>query len=240
MWSLRLCSPLPCVASSCRSSTLRCLSPHSRRLPLWHVTYCGYAHLVHFRTSCVPPSARRDSTIHGCCASIRWSHRRSWRTSRGASLRRDVRLRAPLRRVIRLSRRSTRHYCRQVLLVLDLLAGVTGTGGVPKTDQAFSLVSLGMARGVEEKGDPRTDHSLCMNACASADSPHPGGLATQTATPVSPACTDLGVSTAFSRDSEVRDGCPRSADVSVLPDGLDHYFARSRSSRCIPEFGRVF
>ena len=29
-----------------------------------------------------------------------------------------------------------------------------------------------------------------------------------------------GIFTAFSRDSEVRDGCPSSADVSVLPDGL--------------------
>ena len=121
MWSLRLLLPLLlCFSSSGRSSTLRCLPPHSRRLLLWHVTYCGYAHSVRFRTSCVPPSARRDLTIHGCFASTRWSHRRSWRTSWGASLRRDVRLRAPLRRVIRLSRRSTRHYCRQVHLVLDL------------------------------------------------------------------------------------------------------------------------
>ena len=50
-------------------------------------------------------------------------------------------------------------------------------------------------------------------------SPLTGGLATQTAIP-SPACTDLGISTGFSRDSEVRDGCPISAEVPVLPDGL--------------------
>ena len=98
--------------------------------------------------------------------------------------------------------------------------GPSWTAGA-KTDQASSSNSPGMARGLEEKGgDPRTYHSLCMNACASADSPHPGGLATQTATPVSPASTDLGVSTAFSRDSEVRDECPSSAEVSVHPDGL--------------------
>ena len=77
-------------------------------------------------------------------------------------------------------------------------AGDTGTGGVPKTDQDYSSNSVGMARGVQEKGgDPRTDHSLCSNFGASADSPHSGRLATQTAIPVSPACTDLGVSTAF-------------------------------------------
>ena len=51
-------------------------------------------------------------------------------------------------------------------------------------------------------------------------SPHSGGgLATQTATP-SPACTDPEISADFSRDSEVRDGCPSSAVVSELPDGL--------------------
>ena len=169
MWSLRpLLSLLPCVASSGRSSTLRCLSPHSRRLLLWQVTYCGYAHWVHFGTNCVPPSVRRDSTTRGGSASTRWSHRRSWRTSGGASLRRDVRLRAPLRRVIRLSRRSTRHYCRQVHLVLDLSwtagAGDTGTGGVPKTDQASSSNSLGMARGV---------HSGCIISPSALNSEPP-------------------------------------------------------------------
>ena len=55
-------------------------------------------------------------------------------------------------------------------------AGDTGTGGVPRTDQASSSNFLGMARGVEEKGgDPRTDHSLCSNSCVGADSRQSGG-----------------------------------------------------------------
>ena len=96
---------------------------------------------------------------------------------------------------------------------------VTGKGGDPRTDH-FPLA--GMTHGAHEGGgDPRTDHTLSggIARIIVGVSPHSGGLATQTATP-SPACTDLGISTDFSRDSEVRDGCPSSADVSVLPDGL--------------------
>ena len=90
------------------------------------------------------------------------------------------------------------------------LFGSVSAGGDPKTDHASSICLVG--------GDPRTDLSVRSNARASADSPHPGGLATQTATPVSPVCTVLGVSTAFTHDSEVRDECPSSAEVSVHPD----------------------
>ena len=96
----------------------------------------------------------------------------------------------------------------------------TGKGGDPRTDH-FPVA--GMTHGTHEGGgDPRTDHSLSVGTARIlvGVSPHSGRLATQTATP-SPACTDLGISTAFSRDSEVRDGCPSSADVSVLPDGLE-------------------
>ena len=92
------------------------------------------------------------------------------------------------------------------------LFGSVSAGGDPKTDHASSICLVG--------GDPRTDLSVQSNACVGADSPHPGGLATQTATPVSPACTVLGVSTAFTHDSEVRDECPSSAEVSVHHDGL--------------------
>ena len=100
-------------------------------------------------------------------------------------------------------------------------AGVaeTGKGGDPRTDHSLPV---GVAHGIHEGGgDPRTDHSLSggIARILVGVSPHSGELATQTATP-SPACTDLGISTDFSRDSEVRDGCPSSADVSVLPDGL--------------------
>ena len=93
--------------------------------------------------------------------------------------------------------------------------GVFGShspGSDPKTDHASSMSLV--------CGDPRTDLCVQSKACVSADSPHPGGLATQTATPVSPACTDLGVSTASTHDPEVRDGCPSSAEISVHIDGL--------------------
>ena len=92
---------------------------------------------------------------------------------------------------------------------------VTGRGGDPRTDH-FPL-----AGAHEGGGDPRTDHALSDGIARFlvGVSPHSGGLATQTATP-SPACTDPGISADFSRDSEVRDGCPSSAVVSELPDGL--------------------
>ena len=73
-------------------------------------------------------------------------------------------------------------------------------------------------------GDPRTDHSLSVGMARRASvilvgvSPHPGGLATQTAIP-SPACTDLGISTELAHDDELRDGCPSIAEDSVHPDG---------------------
>ena len=92
------------------------------------------------------------------------------------------------------------------------LFGSLSAGGDPKTDHASSTCLVG--------GDPRTDLSVQSNACVGADSLHPGGRATQTATLVSPACTDLGVSAAFTHDSEIRDECPSSAEVSVHPDGL--------------------
>ena len=91
------------------------------------------------------------------------------------------------------------------------LFGSVSAGGDPKTDHASSICLVG--------GD-RTDLSFQSIACVGAASPQPGGLATQTATPVSPACTALGVTTALTHDSEVRDEFPSSAEVSENRDGL--------------------
>ena len=87
-------------------------------------------------------------------------------------------------------------------------------GGDPRTDQEICVEPSSVVTG----GDPKTDHSLFVGM-ACVDSPLTGGLATQTAT-TSPACTDHGISSAFSRDSEVRDGCSSSAEVSEYRDGL--------------------
>ena len=73
-------------------------------------------------------------------------------------------------------------------------------------------------------GDPKTDLSLHSNAGANVDSPQPGGLATQTANLVSPACTVLGLSTAVTHDSELRDEFP---SISQGPDPRDDAFPRS-------------
>ena len=99
---------------------------------------------------------------------------------------------------------------------------MTERSGDPKTDHA-SLVT-------DKGGDPKTDHSLRVSACLGGDSAHLGGLATQTASPDSPACTVLAVSRAdYSEHADgfsttdfpaVRDGFPSSAEVSESRDGL--------------------
>ena len=91
-------------------------------------------------------------------------------------------------------------------------------GGVPRTDQEICVEASSVATG----GDPKTDHSLFVGM-ACVDSPLRGGLATQTATP-SPACTDHA---AFSRVSEVRDGCPSTAEIPDIRDGLTIIVGRS-------------
>ena len=113
----------------------------------------------------------------------------------------------------------------------------------------------------ETGGDPRTDLPVQSNACVGADSPHSGGLATQTAI-LSPACTVLGVSTALTHDSEVRDEFPSisqnqdhrdeflsSAEVSENRDGLttilqdpeqrDGYPSSAEVSECRDGFSRA-
>ena len=88
----------------------------------------------------------------------------------------------------------------------------TGKGGDPKTGHSLACAHEG-------GGDPRTDHALSGGvARLVGDSPHPGGLASQTAFP-SPACTELGISGELADDDEVRDGCP-SIEDSVHPDGF--------------------
>ena len=94
--------------------------------------------------------------------------------------------------------------------------------------------------------DPSTDHSLHSNACVDSDSPHSGGLATQTAitVPDSPGLIpDSAVShgldpvhpdgfpssqisevhdglTTISHVPDQRDGCPSSAELSECRDGF--------------------
>ena len=74
----------------------------------------------------------------------------------------------------------------------DRASLVRDKGGDPKTDHA-SLATT------DTGGDPKTVHSLGKGGI----SPQSGGLATQTATPDSPACTDSAVS---------RAECPEVAD----------------------------
>ena len=156
-----------------------------------------------------------------------------------------MRLRAPLRRVIRLSRRPTRHCCPRRSFVywdlsgLPVLATLERAASLRPTKHPCRILSVGPmvwkrraatresttrsfgeASAVERGGDPKTDLSLHSNACVDADSPQSGGLATQTATPDSPACTVLAVSSILAHDSELRDEFP-----SILqdPDHRDEF-----------------
>ena len=99
------------------------------------------------------------------------------------------------------------------------MVGSVSMGGVPKTDHA-SLICV-------EGGDPKTDHASLLtmggdpktvHSLGKGDiSPQSGGLATQTATPDSPACTESAVS---------RAECPEHADgfsttnFPAVPDGF--------------------
>ena len=127
--------------------------------------------------------------------------------------------------------------------------GDTGTGGVPKTDQATFPESLCGAYVVEEKGgdprtvhassvdlqggDPTTDHaSLCaqmLDEMAATCSPYrPGGLATQTATdPASPGLNpDFAVSSIFAHGfPEHRDGLPSLEEHPDFRDQASHFFS---------------
>ena len=99
------------------------------------------------------------------------------------------------------------------------MVGSVSVGGDPKTDHASSICVEG--------GDPKTDHASLLttggdpktvHSLGKADiSPQSGGLATQTATPDSPACTESAVS---------RAECPEHADgfsttnFPAVPDGF--------------------
>ena len=149
-----------------------------------------------------------------------------------------MRLRAPLRRVIRLFLRVTRLHYRQVHLVL----GLPGQRMLLRPERAATqkptILSLLVWHMVHKKGalgDPKTDHSLSvgMAPCASAilvgDSPHPGGLATQTAI-TAPASPGLNPDSAISRahDPVHPDAFP-SSQLALGPVHLDGFPSISNS-----------
>ena len=112
--------------ASCTTSSLTvCRTSHSSRpllcrLVVLHVTSCGSARCLRFRLSSCPRCVRRSSTTHGCSASTQWSLCTTLRSMWGARSRLVVRLRAPLRRLIRLFLHRIRVHCRLVHLVLGL------------------------------------------------------------------------------------------------------------------------
>ena len=106
-------------------------------------------------------------------------------------------------------------------------ACVVEMGGDPRTDHSLSVGTAGgidVARSLQEEGgDPKTDQHVPSDfslqtaglSSESADSPHSGGLATQTAyfSTVSPALDpDFGLS----HGSELRDAFPSSQEKTVL------------------------
>ena len=111
------------------------------------------------------------------------------------------------------------------------LAGSVSVGGVPKTSHASFTSETG--------GDPKTDHASLTTDTGSDPknahslgfggiSPQSGRLATQTATPDSPACTDSAVSRAecpeladgftMTNFPAVRDGFPSISEGCESPD----------------------
>ena len=206
-----------------------------------------------------PHCVRRSSTTHGCSASTRWSRCRIWRRLWGARLRRVGCLRAPLLPVSALLLHKTRLRrlcCARVLVPqvprwrqlgmwdsgvdsakgTDPKTGFVPSGGEVKTDHKGTDPKTGF---VPSGGEVKTDH-VSLDAQMTClvgevdDSPLPGGLATQTATPDPPACTDFAIS---------RAECPEEADgfstsnFPAVPDGFPSISKGCESRDELPRSG---
>ena len=206
-----------------------------------------FAAMVHYRTCCGPLFVQRAWTSRGCSASILRSCGRTWRSSWGASLRRGSRLRAPLRRVSRLSRHPIRHCCPQVLRVLDLaglpvLAALGRAASLRPTKRPVRYLSVGplLWKRRPATQEPSTDLRLTCRAATQKPTTLPcvhrwlsgwplpvlpiGQGGWHATDPGSPGLNpDFAVSPIFAHRSELRDESPSFEEDPEFRDGLPSF-----------------